>query len=436
MVSRLGLPVILSAFILLAIAFSVIVPLGEAPDEVPHFAYVQYLATQKKLPESKGEALGEVHQPPLYYFLGALVTAPIPRAGFHVIANPDFVLNDPKTPNLLLHKDEAFPYRDDVLAWHLVRLLSVAMGAVIVWATGKIAREIFPSDSWIVWGSAAFVAFLPGFIFISAAVNNDNLVVMLSSLCVLQVVRSTRRSFPIGDAIILGILLGLAAMSKLTGFVAWAFAAANWLFVACTSRDWKHPAKSFAVCFGVAAAIVLPWLIYNQLSYGDPLGWSVYLTVATARSDPMTFGSWARLGLGLFTSFWGRFGGALQIYMPAPIYAALAIAGLLPLAGWVRYASDVREGKKDFDFRSLLFFFALFGLLMLAVYVRWALGDLAAGQARLIFPWLPLIAIFFTAGLARLFGARAKIAIVIFSSVLAAIDLAGLGWLWAIYNIR
>ena len=121
--SRTALPALLAAFVLLTLAYSVAIPLGEAADEVPHFAYVQYLVTQQRLPPPEGTVLGESHQPPLYYFLGALATAWIPRENFQVANNPNFVLYDPRTPNLFLHSNEAFPYRDDVLAWHWVRLL-------------------------------------------------------------------------------------------------------------------------------------------------------------------------------------------------------------------------------------------------------------------------------------------------------------------------
>jgi len=173
---RLVFPTLIGLFVLSASAYSMIVPLGEAPDEVSHWAYVQSLLTQPRLPAPEGAVLGEAHQPPLYYLIGSLATFWIPRQDFQVIANPDFVLDDPQTPNLLLHtRREAFPYHDAVLAWHLVRLLSVAMGVVTVWVTWRLASEIFPSDLWIALGAAALIAFLPEFLFISAAVNNDNL---------------------------------------------------------------------------------------------------------------------------------------------------------------------------------------------------------------------------------------------------------------------
>jgi hypothetical protein len=68
-------PLLLLAFLLLDLTYSVTIPLGEAPDEVSHFAYVEYLTAHRQLPTPEGAVTGEAHQPPLYYLIGALSTA-------------------------------------------------------------------------------------------------------------------------------------------------------------------------------------------------------------------------------------------------------------------------------------------------------------------------------------------------------------------------
>ncbi len=434
MISRFALPILLGALVLLASAYSVVVPLGEAPDEVPHWSYIEYLVEHQRLPPPEGPVAGESHQPPLYYLIGAVATAWIPHQGFQVSANPDFVLGDPRTPNLLLHdRREAFPYQDDVLAWHLARLLSIAMGAATVWTTAQIAREIFPDDPWIAMGAAAFIAFLPGFVFVSAVANNDNLIVMLSSLCILQTARMLRVRFGTRDAARLGILLGLAALTKLSGLVIWLFTGVLFFVLAFKSENWKTTAIHTALCFGIAMTIVAPWMIYNLLNYGDPLGWSLILSTTPIRQSPMTISDWVGTAQGLYTSFWGRFGGAVQIRMPNTIYAALGVVGLAALVGWVGYARDMRAKKLASGTRAAFLLFVLFWLLALAAHVRWVLTVLGADQARQLFPGLPLLAIFLIAGLARFFGARYKIALAALSSVLFALSIAALIYLNSIY---
>ncbi|MFN2167825.1 MAG: hypothetical protein ACK2U9_16395, partial [Anaerolineae bacterium] len=130
--SCLLLALVLLAFVLLATWYSLTIPLGEAPDEVPHFTYIRYLAQYGRLPTTKEEH--EAFQPPLYYALGAALTFWVkddPQMPFAVRANAHYDVLDARAPkNLLLHTaGEAWPYRGWALAWHLVRLLSIALGA-------------------------------------------------------------------------------------------------------------------------------------------------------------------------------------------------------------------------------------------------------------------------------------------------------------------
>lgn len=435
MTARIGLPLILAAFVLLALAYSVIVPLGEAPDEVPHFAYVQYLVLHHQLPPPEGAVSGESHQPPLYYFLGAVATSWIPQRGYQVIANPDFALDNANTPNLLLHDSrEGFPYRDDVLAWHIARLLSIAMGAVTVWATWQIARESFVDDAWVAFGAAAFVAFLPGFVFISAVVNNDSLIAMLSSLCILQITRVLHRSFTSLDSVVLGVLLGLAALTKLSGFVVWVFAGTILAYAAYRNNDIRKIAARAALCFGIAIVMITPLTLYNLVTRGDPFGWFGYLAVVSVRESPMSANDWADLVRGLVTSFWGRFGGAIQIRFPSAIYAVLSCLGLIGALGWVGYARDARRNKLHSGAQTILVSFAAFWVFLLPAYARWAASDLAAGQVRLLFPGLSLLAIFVIAGLARLVGNKLRFAVIAWSGLLFALAVYALYFLKTIYG--
>jgi len=432
--SRFALPCLLVAFFVLALAYSVVIPLGEAADEVPHFSYVQFLVLHHALPPPEGQMSGESHQPPLYYWLGALATSWVPQRGFDVIANPDFAFDDRNIPNLLVHDSrEAFPYRDDALAWHLVRLLSIVLGSVTVWATWETAREIFPADAAIAFGAAAFVAFLPSFIALSAVVNNDNLIIALSSLSILQSVRLWHRGVNVRGAAMLGLLLGLAALTKLSAIVVWVFAALVFFLSARKAGNWRTFALPVALCFGIGAVIISPWVGHNLLQYGDPFAYSVYLTTGTLRTEPLRWREALNIVLGLFTSFWGRFGGAVQIEMAPIVYQALALAMILPAMGWVFYLQEARRQTVNPHMQTLSRLALLFWVPFIAVYVQWSLQDRGVGQARLLFPGLSLLAMVFVAGLARLFGARAKIALALMSVCLVGLSIGALVYLRSLF---
>jgi len=188
--ATVGPSAVLLAFVVLAAWYSVTIPLGEAPDEVPHFTYVRYLAQHGRLPTTQEEH--EAFQPPLYYALGAALTFWIndePDVPFAIRANADYDVLDPAAPkNLLLHTAaEGWPYRGWALAWHLVRLVSITLGAVTVWAVYRLGRVLFPGETAIPLAMAALTAFTPQFLFMSAVANNDNAAVTFSALVLWQV---------------------------------------------------------------------------------------------------------------------------------------------------------------------------------------------------------------------------------------------------------
>src|ERR1044072_8069726 len=79
-----------AAYLALAAAYGVAVPLWEAPDEPEHYQYVHYLRSNLALPAAPLPSVQiggneESNQPPLYYALAAAATfwshdpAPAPR---------------------------------------------------------------------------------------------------------------------------------------------------------------------------------------------------------------------------------------------------------------------------------------------------------------------------------------------------------------------
>ena len=78
------LVVLILAYVALSTGYSIIIPLGEAPDEVSHFAYVQSLAIQHQLPGAEGAASGQAHQAP------NSAMSPIPIGNWRIQPRPIF----------------------------------------------------------------------------------------------------------------------------------------------------------------------------------------------------------------------------------------------------------------------------------------------------------------------------------------------------------
>jgi hypothetical protein len=151
------LAAILAGFVTLSALYQLATPPLEAPDEAGHFAAVLYLKDHRRLPVAGrlSDALivdQELLQPPLYYVLGALVTAPIDTSNAR-----DFVTRRPHAPMgradipgpkhaWMPAGDRAFPYRGAMLAIVVLRTLSMLMGLATIALTYATARAIAPHD--------------------------------------------------------------------------------------------------------------------------------------------------------------------------------------------------------------------------------------------------------------------------------------------------
>src|SRR5438128_8761694 len=74
-VTRLYISAVFVLAFLVRVAYALVTPAFEAPDEYSHYSYVEYLHTFRRLPVQPNPAVGaealELHQPPLYYVLAA-----------------------------------------------------------------------------------------------------------------------------------------------------------------------------------------------------------------------------------------------------------------------------------------------------------------------------------------------------------------------------
>ncbi len=183
---RTALIILLIAHLALTVAYSAAVPLGEAPDEADHWAYIVYLARERKMPESP--AMTQAKHPPLYHATAALVASLAEPSADFLRANPDVRLNpadwdEAGSPNFFIHTAlEDWPWRGGPLAFHLARLWSALLSTLTVAATFGLLRTALPSRPAVAWAGAGLLAFLPEFAFIGGSANNDNLAVLCGTL--------------------------------------------------------------------------------------------------------------------------------------------------------------------------------------------------------------------------------------------------------------
>ena len=384
---------ILLAFLGLAIIYSLVTPPFEAGDESRHYAVVKYIADTGRLPvqnvaETREQQIHWSHegnQPPLYYALAALLTAGIETGSWDDVFwyNPHTTIGNPLRPdnkNITIHPPgESWPWRGHVLAVHLIRFLSIAMALVTVIAVYAIAHSLFLGHRWLAAAAMAVTAFNPMFIFISAAVNNDNAVIMFVTLALwLMVAIAEWANQPATTnlvqrmpylAALLGLLIGLGALSKLYAFGLLPLALLLFIWIAYKTTRPPHPSTAqspilrlrsgqvsslqspitnyqllitnlltWSAIFAAVFIITAGWFyIRNALIYdGDIFALQVMRETAGQRREIPTLATLKAEFEGFRIAYWALFGG-VNILVSNWIYTVLDWLSLAAFIGLLAY---------------------------------------------------------------------------------------------------
>lgn len=399
---------ITAAFFALGVTYSVVNPLFEALDEVWHYPFVWQLARTGKLPVQDPANVQlwrqEGSQPPLYYALAALLTAPIPADDLPrlIYLNPHadlgLVTSDGNI-NMIVHTDqEKWPWQGAALAAHVARLLSVALSTGTVLAVYALGRTLWPERPGPALLAMAFVAFNPMFLFVSGSVNNDNLVTLLASLVVWQLVTLTLadRQPSLWKFALLGGLIGLAALSKFSGLGLLGLSGLALLWQGWQRRWWRTAILGNAIITLITLAMAGWWYWRNHALYGDWTGTQIMVQMMGPRSVSPTPGQLLAEVPGMMRSFWGLFGG-LSLPLPPAVYWLLNLllaVGLLGLpAAWLAGQTDRLPPRLARVWPILAGWLAL----LLIGLAQWTLRT-PATQGRLLFPGLAALAVLWAAG--------------------------------------
>ncbi len=400
-----------AAFVLVAGLYSLATPVFEAPDEIQHFYYVKYIVEERRLPVQGPEGWNtwaqEGNQPPLYYVLAAPLAAPVDLSDTDEVLwlNPQANVGNPLQPgnkNRVVHRDEErFPYRGTVLAVHLIRLLSVALGAGTVYFTYLLARELLPGRRSLSLVAAALVGFNPQFCFISGAVSNDNLVTFLAAISLFLSVRYLLGRLGRRGVALWGLVLGLAALSKVSGLLLLAVALGAILAAAWSRRS---PLPSLladaGLLLGLWALVAGWWYLRNWFLYGEPTGTSAMIAVAGERTTPVSWPAFLHELRGLRISYWGVLGwfnilAWPWLYRVADALGLLALAGLLLGAWWSRR-------RLLNDARPLAALALVAWAALMAVSLLFWTTQTFGSQGRLLFPASPALAVLSVLGWSHL----------------------------------
>lgn len=350
---RLALLLIVALYLSLSLAIALLTPPWEANDEADHVRNVETLVRGRayRIPKQRigttREAVGlEPHQPPLYYMilagwqglLGDAARTPAPT-GRTVVGG----VVAPRRGEPLYAHDTPTESADRRLVRRL-RLPGVAFGVVVILLTAATARRL-TDDVWTPVVASAIVASVPKFSFLSAVVNNDNLVNVLAACGTFLgvVAASTPGTAATSRRVLLSVALGLLAGALVLAKVsALMFALPLALAAFFAGRNGRE--RTLLVASVVGGAIVVSgwWLVRNQIWYGDPLASEAthsYLGALVSPANGALEQAFVKLPQGVwksawYNSGWNQFDWPWWAYFPFSLLAALGFAGFIRATRW------------------------------------------------------------------------------------------------------
>lgn len=404
---RRWLGLILSAFLLLCGLNNVTLPMFEASDEAAHFAYADYWARERRLPNLRQEVPShEAFQPPLYYVALAPLLSLFDRSNLAEVSqlNPDWFdrelnANYASVSQLHLHGPaEQFPYGGAVWAVRAARFISSLLGAATIYMLFLLANLLLRRHAnapIIALLAAALAAFNPKFVHISSIVSNDIAVTFAATLTcwwMLRIEAEADDKPQLAKWFGLGILVGLAGLCKIQAFALVIPAGVLWLSALTFSPKNKNQNLKSKILppFCALAGFLLVsawWFWLNWVRYGDPLAWNEVQTANAALLRPQPLGVSEIISRvpQLFISFWGVLG--IEKYFPPwvdwVLFGGLALAVLgcvrLVALGWGNWGRA----------RAWLVLLA-WQTSALALFLSWMRTHVGTENSRLLMPSMAL----------------------------------------------
>ena len=321
---KYAVPLLLIFYVICAGLHASWVPAGQtgyqnAPDEAAHVTYARtlsagHLPTQALADKDVTGQSYEWHQPPLYYAWAALFLPLGPQA---------------------------------------MRLASVLPGLACLLILYRAARLLLPGEPLTAITALGIAALLPTHIAITSTINNDVFLESCFSAILLLLLQCLLRGLTLWRAGWIGVVLGLALLTKATALVLLPVIAAGFLLMRRAGETYANLARAAAL-LGVWAAVISGWWFARNLHvYGELLPLKAFDrafagTTLTKDMMPRVGGAWAytqAVTSMTFESFWAVYGSdrsahqykGWPLFLPEQIYllpllvVAVAGAGLMRL---------------------------------------------------------------------------------------------------------
>lgn len=290
-----------------------------------------------------------------------------------------------------------------LLAVYVLRVVNALVLALLAPMAWIVALRLAPGRSDIGWSSVALAALLPGAAFDGTRVSNDTVAGVLGAAAIVLAVRWVGGVWSWRRAGLMGALLGVALLVKLTLLGVFVPVGAAMLWPAAGRPHWRRVAVA-AASFGLAGAFLLPWLAVNHALYGSIFRGARISRLTPTLPEPFSLHFIPFDALFFTLSYWG--GDPLG---SLPLASGVIVLGtLLVLIATFGVARVAVAGKTDPAFAIALI--AVAAVVGLALALPATTGYQFAAPGRYALPGLaaiaPLTVIGISWALPRVFAVR------------------------------
>jgi hypothetical protein len=417
---RRWLALIFTLYTVLALGYSLLMPVWEAPDEPAHYHIAWFLARAGRYPTPKQNY--EADQPRAFYYLGSWVIRSLNKVdpGYSAYFLPHENKINIRIPVHRFDWDAA-NYRF-LLGVHVLRWINILFGAAALWLCWRAFRLLAPDQATLRLAALTLAALTPQFLHIMSSVNNDALGTLAGALLFYLSLRIVKE--PIGWLSLFSVLVALALplATKLTVLPL----SASLLVIVAWKAWHAFPMKRWLPFAGLAVLAVVGVFYFltpdSIKSSASEIAWRLL----SLRKDALTAEYLRLISLQIARTYWGQVGW-LAVGLPVWVVAALSLAWSAGAVLNVRWLVKERGAPPGFQMWMATW---LIALLTIAAVARNALTT-GATQGRFLFPAIGALAIIAVSGWHATLPRR-------FQGILPAIVLVlmlGLNlalWIWGI----
>ena len=154
---------------------------------------------------------------------------------------------------------------------YALRLAAIPFGVLTVLFAFLTVRTLFPRDRFLAVTVPALVAFQPQISYEAAMLNNDILAIAFTSAVIWLLARGLRSGFPIRTVALIGFCYGVAVLSKNTSLTTGGIIAFAMLF-GLGLRNWRAWLLKGALAASITVFMIWPWYLLMYRTYGDFTG--------------------------------------------------------------------------------------------------------------------------------------------------------------------